>query len=132
MDTNIFVSSFFGGNPREIVDLWKTGKLTLCLSKPIVDEYVAVLQRMGLEGEQELSELLGLFAHGILALFTAKTPELHIVEKDPDDDKFIECAVALKAGCIISGDRSLLAIGDYIAIKIMTPKEFLVHENEAG
>jgi hypothetical protein len=52
---------------------------------------------MGLEGEQELGELLGLFAHGIHALFTAARPEMHIVEKDPDDDKFIECAIALKA-----------------------------------
>jgi putative PIN family toxin of toxin-antitoxin system len=125
IDTNIFVSPFFGGNPRKIVDLWKSGQLTLCLSKPIVDEYVAVLQRLGLEGEQELSELLGLFAHGIHVLFTAKTPELHIVEEDPDDDKLIECAVALKAACIISGDKRLLAIGDYMGITIMTPREFL-------
>jgi uncharacterized protein len=125
IDTNIFVSSFFGGNPRKIIDLWKSGQLTLCLSKPIVDEYVAVLQRLSLEGEQELSELLGLFSHGIHILFTAKTPALHIVEEDPDDDKFIECAVALKAGCIISGDKSLLAIGDYMGIKIVPPREFL-------
>ena len=125
IDTNIFVSSFFGGNPRKIVDLWKSGQLTLCLSKPIVNEYIAVLQRLGLEGEQELSELLGLFAHGIHVLFTAKTPKLHIVEEDPDDDKFIEGAVALKAAVIISGDKHLLAIGDYMGITIMTPKEFL-------
>jgi len=125
IDTNIFVSSFFGGNPRKIVDLWKSGQLALCLSKPIVDEYIAVLQRLASEGEQEISELLGLFAHGVHALFTAKTRKLHIVEEDPDDNKFIECAVALKATCIISGDKSLLAIGDYMGIKIMTPKEFL-------
>lgn len=125
IDTNIFVSSFFGGNPRKIIDLWKSGQLTLCLSKPIVDEYVAVLQRLSLEGEQELSELLGLFSHGIHVLFTAKTPELHIVEEDPDDDKFIECAVALKAAFIITGDKHLLEIGDYMGITIMTPREFL-------
>lgn len=51
VDTNVFVSSFFGGNPRKVIDLWKTGELTLCLSTPIVDEYVAVLRRLGLEGE---------------------------------------------------------------------------------
>ena len=125
IDTNIFVSSFFGGNPRKIVDLWKSGQLTLCLSKPIVDEYVAVLQRLALEGEKELSELLALFAHGIHVLFTAKTPKLNIVEEDPDDDKFIEGAVALKAACIISGDKHLLSIEDYMGIQIMTPREFL-------
>lgn len=125
VDTNVFVSSFFGGNPRKIVDLWKAGQLTLCLSRPIIDEYVKVLQRLGLKNERELSELLSLFAHGFHVLFSAKTPELHLVEKDPDDDKFIECAVALKADFVISGDKALIAIQDYMGIRIVTPKKFL-------
>ena len=125
VDTNVFVSSFFGGNPRKIVDLWKSGQLTLCLSKPIMDEYVEVLQRLGLKNERELSELLSLFAHGFHITFSAKTPKLHLVEEDPDDDKFIECAVALKADFIISGDKSLVAIQDYMGIRIVTPKEFV-------
>jgi putative PIN family toxin of toxin-antitoxin system len=125
VDTNVFVSSFFGGNPRKIVDLWKSGQLTLCLSKPIIDEYVGVLQRIGLKNERELRELLHLFAHGFHIIFSAKTPELHFVEEDPDDDKFIECAVSLKADFIISGDKALLAIQDYMGIRIVTPKKFL-------
>ena len=125
VDTNVFVSSFFGGNPRKIVDLWKSGQLTLCLSRPIIDEYVEVLQRLGLKNERELSELLSLFAHGFHVLFSAKTPELHLVEKDPDDDKFIECAVALKADFVISGDKALIAVQDYMGIMIVTPKKFL-------
>ncbi len=125
VDTNVFVSSFFGGNPRKIVDLWKTGEVTLCLSKPIIEEYVDVLRRLGLQDERELDELLGLFAHGFHVLFSVKTPDLHLVEEDPDDDKFIECAVALKADFVISGDKNLIAIKDYMGIKIVTPREFL-------
>jgi putative PIN family toxin of toxin-antitoxin system len=126
LDTNVFVSSFFGGNPRKVVNLWKTGEVTLCLSKPIIDEYVEVLQRLGLQSESELSELLGLFARGFHAVFAAKTPKLHVVEDDPDDNKFIECAVALKASFIISGDKALIAIQDYMGIKIINPKEFIL------
>jgi len=125
VDTNVFVSSFFGGNPRKIVDLWKSGQLTLCLSKPVIDEYVEVLQRIGLKNERELRELLHLFAHGFHIIFSAKTPELHLVEEDTDDDKFIECAVALKADFIVSGDKALIAIQNYMGIRIVTPKEFL-------
>jgi putative PIN family toxin of toxin-antitoxin system len=126
VDTNVFVSSFFGGNPRKIIDLWKSGELTLCLSKPIIDEYIEVLRRLGLQNDKELDELLSLFAHGYHVVFTAKTPELHIVEKDPDDNKFIECAVALKGDFVISGDKELTAIQDYMGIKIVNPKEFLM------
>ena len=123
--TNVLVSSFFGGNPRKIIDLWKSGHVTLCLSKPIVDEYVHVLRRLGLQNERELEELLSLFAGGFHIIFTTNTPQLHIVAADPDDNKFIECAVTLKADCIISGDKALIEIKDYMGIKIVTPKEFL-------
>ena len=125
LDTNLFVSSFVGGNPRNIVNLWKAGEITLCLSRTIVDEYIEVLGRLGLKNERELGELLALFARGFHVQFTAKTPELHIVEEDPDDDKFIECAVALNAEVVISGDKALRAIQKYMAIPIVTPKEFL-------
>ena len=125
VDTNIFVSSFFGGNPRKVIDLWKSGQILLCLSRPIIDEYVDVLRRMGLQDERELEELLNLFAHGFNVVYTTKTPKLNVVEKDPDDDKFIECAVALDSKFIISGDRALREIEEYMDIKIQSPKQFL-------
>jgi len=125
IDTNIFVSSFFGGNPRRIVDLWRDGKITLCLSKDILDEYIEVLQRIGLKNEEEIAELLSLFAKGFNILFTTKTPKIRAVKGDPADDKFIECAVALRAEVIITGDKALRAMGEYMGIKILTPQRFL-------
>jgi len=97
IDTNVFVSSFFGGNPRKIIDFWKKGKISLCVSKNILDEYIEVLQRIGLGNGREVEELLSLFAKGFNILFTTKTPKIKAVRDDPDDDKFIECAVGLKA-----------------------------------
>lgn len=123
IDTNIFVSSFFGGNPRNIIRHWKDGNLTLCLSKEILDEYIDVLKRLGLDEEDEYEELISLFAKGFNIIFTTKTPKINIVN-DPDDDKFIECAVALKAKVVISGDKALTAIGEYMGIEIVTPHQF--------
>jgi putative PIN family toxin of toxin-antitoxin system len=125
IDTNIFVSSFFGGNPRRIIDLWKTEKITLCLSKDILDEYIEVVQRIGLQNEDELGELLSLFKRGFNMLFTTKTPKVKVVKDDPDDDKFIECAMALKAEVIVTGDKAIEAVGEYMGIKILTPQRFL-------
>lgn len=130
IDTNIFVSSFFGGNPRKIIDLWKNEKITLCLSNAILDEYIDVLRRIGLKEEDELKELLSLFSMGFNILFTTKTPKIKIIKNDPDDDKFIECAVALKAHAVITGDREVLAIKEYMGIRILTPQKFL--ENYRG
>ena len=124
LDTNVFISSFFGGNPRTIIDLWKDGRLTLCLSQDIFDEYIEVLRRLGLDNTPELEELLKLFAGGFHIVFTTRTPEIHIVT-DPDDDKFIACALALKAGCVVSGDKALVDVRLYQGIRIVTPREFL-------
>ncbi|TAN41078.1 MAG: putative toxin-antitoxin system toxin component, PIN family [Nitrospirae bacterium] len=125
IDTNIFVSSFFGGKPRKIIDLWKTGEITLCLSSAVLDEYIDVLRRIGMKDESELDELLSLFSRGINILFTTKTPKIKIVRDDPDDDKLIECAAALKADAVITGDAKILAVEEYMGIKILSPQQFL-------
>ena len=125
VDTNIFVSSFFGGNPRRIIDLWIEGGITICLSKDILDEYVAVLLKMGLDKDKGLDELLNLFSHGFNSLFTGNPPCINIISDDPDDNKFIECAVGLDADHIISGDKHLLNLREYCGIKISSPREFL-------
>jgi putative PIN family toxin of toxin-antitoxin system len=125
IDTNIFVSSFFGGNPRKIIDLWKNEKIKLCMSNAILDEYVDVLRRIGLKEEDELGELLSLFSRGFNIAFTTKTPKINVIKNDPDDNKFVECAVALKAQTIITGDKEVLAINEFMGIRILTPQKFL-------
>ena len=125
IDTNIFISSFFGGIPREVINLWKNKKIQLCLTQAIIEEYLAVLNRLGLKDKQEINKLTQLFAEGFCSIFTTKTPNLDIVKDDPNDNKFIECAVALNSKVIISGDKHLKDIKKYIDIEIMSPKNFI-------
>ncbi len=125
IDTNVFISSFFGGISREVINFWKSGKITLCLSQEIIEEYIDVLNRLGLKDKKEIQKLTRLFAESYNSIFTIATPSLKIVEDDPDDNKFIECAVALDSKIIISGDKHLKNIKKYIDIHIMSPKEFV-------
>jgi len=125
IDTNVFISSFFGGVPREIINLWKNGEIVLCLSQSIVEEYIEVLTRLGLKDKKELFKLIRLFAEGYNSVFAANTPELKVVKNDPDDNKFIECAVELESRVIISGDNHLKEIKKYIDIEIISPREFI-------
>ena len=83
------------------------------------------LQRLGLKNEIEIEEILHLFARGFHSIFTGKTPDLKIVEDDPDDDIFFECAVALKAQFIIWGDKDVLNIEEYMGVKVVSPKQFI-------
>jgi len=43
---------------------------------------------------------------------------------DKDDLKFLACALAGNAACVVSGDRALLRASGYEGIEVMTPREF--------
>jgi predicted nucleic acid-binding protein len=44
---------------------------------------------------------------------------------DPDDDKFIACAISGKVKIIVSGDKHLLKLSGFNGIVIIKPKEFV-------
>jgi len=75
--------------------------------------------------KNEFTKLTKLFAEGYNSVFTATTPTLFIIKEDPDDNKFLECAVALDCKIIISGDNHLKSIKKYFDIEILSPKEFI-------
>lgn len=125
LDTNVLIASLFGKKSRKIVDLWKSQHIILCVSQPIIREYQEILPRLGPRGKERLKEVLKLIDEDSSVLVADKTPRLKVVEEDPADDKFIECAVATRADFIISSDKHLKDIKSYKGIKIVTPKEFL-------
>lgn len=129
VDTNVFVSSFFGGPPRDVVDCWKRGEITLCVSRDLVDEYVEVLTRLHLKADL-LEELLGLLASGYHLVFTASASALQVVSQDPDDNMLFECAVALDAKMIVTGDKAVRDVGRYMNIEVLTPAEFLERDKK--
>lgn len=45
--------------------------------------------------------------------------------RDPNDDMVLECAALAHADVIVSGDKDLLAVGEYQRIRILTPRAFL-------
>jgi putative PIN family toxin of toxin-antitoxin system len=104
IDTNVFVSSVFGGLPRQVVQLWFDGRVMLCLSEPIVTEYQRVLREIDAVSEAEERALIEAFASGEGVLYTSDPPPIEGVSPDPEDDKFLECALELGASCIASGD----------------------------
>ncbi len=47
------------------------------------------------------------------------------ISRDPDDDKFIACALGAACQIIVSGDKDLLTISGYQGINILKPAEFV-------
>ena len=124
IDTNILISSFFGGNPKEVIDLWRRGSALLCFTQEVLEEYLRVMARLPIAPETKSRLVAILQEKRNLELVT---PSKHhaVIREDPEDDKFIDCAVEAKADYIISGDEHLLRVKAYRGIPICSPKEFL-------
>ena len=127
VDTNVLVSSFLNskGHPRAVIDLWKTGQISLCVSAEILEEYLEVLARLGLRGEPELKSLLRMFKRKENLVFRKVAAHFHQVKDDPADDKFIDCAIGARARYIISGDSHLLKVKQFKTVKIVSPEQFV-------
>jgi putative PIN family toxin of toxin-antitoxin system len=124
IDTNIYISAiFWGGKPREVIDLGRDNSVRIFTSSEIVNEISEKLRLKFKIPENEVSQILI-----DLSTFTFPvevTKNYQVIHDDPDDDKFIDCAVQSDADYIVSGDRHLLNLGDYAGTKILKASEFL-------
>ena len=51
--------------------------------------------------------------------------EIPAISRDPDDDKFIACAIAGRADFLVSGDQDLLTLERVGDVRIITARELL-------
>jgi putative PIN family toxin of toxin-antitoxin system len=131
IDTNQFVSALISkqGPSALLMDRWRQQKFILVTSPEIITEIKRVLEYPHIVKKYKLSKsdiqsLLILVEHE--AVVIPKPPIVHIIKDDPDDDKFLACAMAAKAEYIVSGDQHLLNLGSYMSISIVTVRDFLL------
>jgi hypothetical protein len=130
LDTNVFVSGLMGVNspPRQIVDAWLDGRLTLVTSLYLVDElahmlsYPRITERIPLD-ESEVDAILAALLSQ--AEMTPGKLALPGVTRDQKDDAVVACSVEGEADYIVSGDENLLVLDVYKDIKIVTPRQFM-------
>lgn len=123
LDTNVLISGvFFGGFPRKILSAVVSKKMTSCATAEIINEYEEVVQEMIDRKQGHINKSI------LVPLINAMQiiePSSHIkICRDPDDDKFVECAKDSQALYIVSGDKDLLVIKKYENIQIVTAKDF--------
>jgi len=126
LDTNVLISAVIAtGTPHEVVVAGYSGEYQIVVSVATLLEFRETLHkypdRFGLSDReiQEEVETLRYFAE-----FVAPDVEPDVVDADPDDDKFLEAAVAGNAEYVVSGDQHLLDIDNFRGIDIVSPRTF--------
>jgi putative PIN family toxin of toxin-antitoxin system len=130
LDTNVYVSGTIlaRGTPFQVLEAWRQHVYILVTSEAIIAEIERVLRyprirdRYGVR-EADIGRLVvSLRADALVVPGECVIPPTC---SDPDDDKFLACALEAQADCIVTGDPDLLTLGDYRGIVLLKPHEFL-------
>lgn len=130
LDTNVYVSGTIlaRGTPFEVLEAWRRHAYILITSEAIIVEIERVLRYPRIRdryavGEPDVERLIESLRAD--ALVVAGDTTVSGVSADPDDDKFLACALEAQADCIVTGDPDLLDLVRYQGIDILKPHEFL-------
>lgn len=103
------------------------GKIQLCVTNEIIDEYEEVIGRK--VNERFASLAVEVILNNPYTSFITPFYNFHLITNDPDDDKFVDCCVAANAYFLVSQDHhfdvlkytafppvNLIGIDDFLAV----------------
>jgi len=129
LDTQVILRGAASATPSvtsRIYQAWDAGHFTLLLSESILAEVEDVLCRPEVLRKLRMTTIE---AGALIDLLRRRgvliTPTVRIAHsRDPDDDKFLECAVAGSADYIVSADTDLLSLREVQGIPIVDVPTF--------
>lgn len=126
LDTNCLLQAISARN--EYYSVWQAfleGKYTLCITNEIIEEYSEVIGR-------NISPLLSEYI--IAAILNRRNVKrydpafsFHLIQTDPDDNKFVDCAIAANAKYIVTNDHHFNVLKEipFPKVDIVSLKQFI-------
>ncbi len=128
LDTNSLIMSIAPKSPfRNVWDAFLRGDYSLCVSNEIIEEYSEVLAR---NISPRVAEAI------VYAILTRKNVirinphfSFGLIEADKDDNKFVDCAIAANAKCIVTEDNhfNVLRSIPFPKVEVVGIDEFKVY-----
>lgn len=127
VDTNVIFEGLTrkGGACGLVVDAWRAGLFTVCISDALAYEYDDVLSRKFSERRWEetkpiLAELVGGHAEFVTIWFSWRP-----ASPDPGDDHVIDCAMNARALVVTYNVKDFGEAVRTLGLKVMSPVKFL-------
>lgn len=104
LDTNCLIQCLPSRSKYHVVwESLETGQNTLCISNSILEEYLEIMQRLI---NVEVAEyVIKTLVNSPFVEFITPFYHFNLITSDPDDNKFVDCAVAARARCIVTNDH---------------------------
>jgi len=123
-DTNIFISALVipGSLAEKAVSRIIEGRDELVISTDIIKEVLSVLSSKFGRNREALSHVAVILSD----LGERVRPHQRVrVLRDEPDNRILECAVFGKADLIVTGDKGMLRLKEYMGIKIASLRDYL-------
>ena len=130
LDTNCLLQVLPSRSPYH--KIWTevlAGRISLCVNTEILNEYEEIL------AEKTTAEIAHNVVEAIARLDTTEFQDVYIhfglIDADPDDNKFVDCAVAADAEYIVTNDAhfNILKQIDWPKLTVIAIKEFTMQLN---
>lgn len=121
LDTNILISAFVfpGGAPEQVYRGVLDRRITLVTSRPLLSELGRIFtEKFRWEPSYAEEAVAQLVRIGVVV---DPTEEIADITDDPADNRVLEAAAAGHADVIVSGDRHLLSLGTWGAVRVVAP-----------
>lgn len=96
-----------------------------CVSNEILEEYEEILER--LTSHRFALRALDVILNNPYTVFVTPSYHFRLIETDPDDNKFVDCAIAARAKFIVTEDHhfDVLRTIDFPKVEIIGLDEFM-------
>ena len=104
LDTNCLIQSIpKRSRYHEVWVSFENGTNTLCVSTEILEEYIKILQR--LIGNTAADVIIKSIINSPFVEFITPYYRFNLITTDPDDNKFVDCAITANARYVVTNDR---------------------------
>jgi len=123
-DTNVYVSALTlpQGSAARALDRIVAGEHELFLSRPILEELLAVLALKFARDREELARVALLLSE--LAVMVPSKARLRVLD-DAADNRILECGLSARVDAIVTGDKKMLKLAAFRGVRVITLREFL-------
>ena len=126
LDTNCLVQMISLHSPyRPVWQAFRDGRYTLCVSNDILTEYNEILERVA--NAAVAHNIVNAIARSPYTRMIDPQYRFGLIEQDPDDNKFVDCAIIAGADYIVSEDAHFRILADipFPSVTVIRLDEFI-------